>query len=400
MKLTLLLDLDGTLLTNEVDAFLPGYLQAWSEFIAPYIEPSRFTKALLDSTRFISDHPRPDCTLRELFDSVFFPSIGIDQAKFLPLEEQFYARIFPTLKKFTQTIPGVGDLVNQAFERGYQVVIATNPFFPMTAIEQRLDWAGLPLYQYPFTLVTGMEDFHFGKPHPAYFAEILAHLGWPDGSVIMVGDDLEKDIIPADQLGIPTYWVDNNGKAASDHLVMPHAHGNLNDLINWLDESDEGIFQPDFSTSAAILATLRSTPAVLSSVSRLLTPSQWTCHPQADEWCPSEIVCHLRDVDLEVNIPRLRKIILEDNPFLPGMDTDRWNEERQYHYQDGLEALQSFISARMSLLSLLAAVQPEGWQRTARHSIFGRTDLAELTSFIAGHDRMHIQQFLQDLKPT
>ena len=398
MRTTLLLDIDETLLHNRMDSFLPAYLQAWADFITPYTDPQRFVKAMLDGTRLIAEHERPECTLRDTFDSVFYSSIGYGRADFRPLEDQFYRQVFPTLKSICQPLPGAVDFVNASFERGYQIAIATNPFFPLTAIEQRLDWAGLPVDQYPFALIPSIESFHFAKPNTAFFAEAIANLGWPDGRVVMVGDDPKMDIQPADQFGLFTFWCANQNQDPPENLQMPHASGSLNDLLNWIDQFTDSNLQPDFSTPTALLATLRSTPAVLKTISTNFTDNQWTCHPQTGEWCAAEIICHLRDVDIEVNLPRLVKMLREDNPFIPGMDTDRWNEERQYHLQDGPEAMNSFMVGRMKLLSLLDSVQPEGWQRTARHSIFGRTDLSELVGIIAGHDRLHIQQFLANLK--
>jgi FMN phosphatase YigB (HAD superfamily) len=393
LKLTLLLDLDDTLLQNSMDTFVPGYMKAWGDFIAPVIDPQRFLRALLNGTRVVSTSGNPDCSLRDTFNSAFYPMIGMDQQEFQPYESQFYSQVFPTLKSLSQPAPGAVEFVDLALERGYQIAIATNPLFPLTAIEQRLEWAGLPIERYPFALIPSIEKFHYCKPSTAYFAELLANLGWPDGKVIMVGNDFEMDIQPADQFGLPTFWISTTTTEHEKYL-MPHAQGGFTDLIRWLDQPDEEHLQPDLSNPTALLATLRSTPAALDSISKTFDSQRWTFHPQPGEWCPAEIVCHLRDVDIEVNLPRMKKILAEDNPFLPGMDTDRWLEEREYHSQDGPLALQSFIAARMNLLFLLDTLQPQGWQRTARHSIFGRTDLTELVSFIAEHDRLHIHQLL------
>ena len=43
----------------------------------------------------------------------------------------------------------------------------------------------------------------------------------------------------------------------------------------------------------------------------------------------------------------------EINPFLPGVDTDRSAEERNYIQQDGRSALHRFIYDRIKLLNLL-----------------------------------------------
>ena len=110
------------------------------------------------------------------------------------------------------------------------------------------------------------------------------------------------------------------------------------------------------------------------------------------------MLCHLRDVDQEVNLPRLRKVLAETNPFLPGEDTDRWAEVRQYCFQDGIEALHKFIATRGELMSLLDSLTADDWQRPARHAIFGPTRLQELVSIIAAHDRVHMGQVYELLK--
>ena len=111
-----------------------------------------------------------------------------------------------------------------------------------------------------------------------------------------------------------------------------------------------------------------------------------------EEWCPVEIVCHLLDVDAEVNLPRIRKVLQEDNPFISGKDTDRWAEERAYICQDGPRSLEKFLATRIELLNLLTRISSEDWSRPARHAIFGPTQFGELISIIAGHDRLHVRQ--------
>jgi hypothetical protein len=103
---------------------------------------------------------------------------------------------------------------------------------------------------------------------------------------------------------------------------------------------------------------------------------------------------HLRDADSEVNLPRLKKILEETNPFLPGVDTDRWAEERDYLYQDGKQALQHFSVVRQRLLRILEQISPADWERTARHAIFGPTHLKELIAITAGHDQLHVRQMV------
>ncbi len=212
MALTLLLDLDNTLLGNEMDTFLPAYLQALSGHLSSYVDPDRMIAALLDGTRRMAGNQDPGCLLEEVFDDVFYPAIGIEKATIRPVIDSFYEQVFPSLQSLTQFRPKAVRLVDAALSRGYQIAIATNPLFPRSASLQRLAWAGFDPAKYPFKLVSTYEDFHFAKPNSAYYAEVLAALNWPDGPVLMVGDDLDRDIIPAHQLGLSTFWIRSPNK--------------------------------------------------------------------------------------------------------------------------------------------------------------------------------------------
>ena len=85
---------------------------------------------------------------------------------------------------------------------GYNVVIATNSIFPEIAIMQRMEWANLK--DINFSLVTTMENMHYAKPNVEYYIEILDKLNSKPEDSIMIGDDLEMDILPAQKLGIKT----------------------------------------------------------------------------------------------------------------------------------------------------------------------------------------------------
>lgn len=396
MSVTLLLDLDDTLLVNDINTFLPAYMDAFARHVSDFLEPNKFIQALLAGTQRMVANQIPHCTLREVFNDAFYSLVEVDQQEFEDLAYDFYERVFPTLEPLTQPIPAAVNLVEAAFERGYRIAITTNPLFPEIAIHQRLLWAGLSPAKYPFDLITAYETFHFSKPNPAYFAEALGRLGWLNGTVIVVGDDPIRDIAAAQKLGLQTYWVGSDSTEPPQQTEYDQA-GSLDQLLPWVDEILAEDLSPELETPPALLATLRATPAVVDSFCRSLTSVTWSNKPAPDEWCPTEIVCHLRDVEIELNLPRVEKILGETNPFLPAEDTDRWADDRQYICQNGDQALLDFSKARMQLVEQLDQLALEDWQRPARHSIFGRTQLREIVKIISGHDRLHIQQLHRDL---
>jgi FMN phosphatase YigB (HAD superfamily) len=398
MSLVLLLDLDDTCLGNSMDTFIPAYLQALGDHLADIISPEEMLPALLSSTQEMLENQRPDRSLKQVFDRAFYTKVGFDPQNFTDRFDSFYSEVFPRLKRLTQFRPEAVSMVKEAFRRGYSVGIATNPLFPLTAILQRLEWAGLSPGQYPFSLIPSYETSYFAKPNPAFFTETLSLLGWPEGPVVMVGDNIEHDIVPAQKLGIGTFWVTNGEQVIESEFDNSKGYGNLEDLLPWIDATPLEIHEPDFSQVEAMQAVLRATPAVLNSFARDLETVSWQEHPEPGEWNFTEIICHMRDVDTEVNTPRVNKVLEDDNPFLPGIDSDKWAEERLYYCQNGPQALQDFILSRMKLLEILDGLKSDDWQKPARHAIFGPTNLKELVSIIVGHDRLHVRQAKNSLE--
>lgn len=391
MSLTLLLDMDDTLLANDMEHFLPAYLHQLGAHLQGCVPQDQMIPALMAGTKAMVQKRLPEKTLETAFDEVFYPRTGQSKAQLSGRLEDFYSRVYPALKSVTRVKPEAVEFVDWAFAQAYSVVIATNPLFPRSAIEQRLDWAGLPLSKYPFRLVTSFEQFHFSKPNPAYYAEILGQLGWPEQTAVMIGNSLEDDIQPARALGLPAFHL--REEACTDGGDA----GGFGRLKDWLKQIETGaIVMPQ--TPQALRALLASTPAALETLAARLDRIQWNVRPRPQEWSLGEIFCHLRDVDVELNLPRLLRIQQEDSPFISAEATDVWAEERHYLLEDPGLALEKFIQARTKLLQAMDRLSPQDWSRPARHAIFGPTTLSELLSFSITHDQNHIRQGAKNIR--
>jgi len=333
---------------------------------------------------------RPDLTLEDVFSNHFYPALGLERAALQPEIERFYLEVFPSLKEYSTARPDAVRLVEAALAKGWQVAVATNPVFPRMAVAERLRWANLPLEKYPFAGVTSMETSHFTKAAPAYYLELLGSLGWPAGAALMAGDDAKLDVDSALRAGLPTFWVRPEGISLPELVDLPQ--GTMQELGAWLENVNPELLAPSLKNPEALIYSLQSTPAVLHSLIRALEPAAWTTRAQPEEWALVEIIGHLRDLDADVNIPRVQTLMSENGAFIAGQDTDPWAKERQYIKQDGPGAFRDFVNSRMKLIGILKSLSREGWGRRARHTIFGPTGLQELVGFMAEHDRTHIQQ--------
>jgi HAD superfamily hydrolase (TIGR01549 family) len=241
MLKAILFDLDDTLIGNSMETFVPAYFQALTRYMAKLIPPERLVSELLRCTRAMEANDGTGPTNEERFAAAFFPALGHDPEELKPVFERFYAEEFQKLRGLTRTLPEARPLVEWAFERGLQVAIATNPLFPRSPIEQRLAWAGVPVTEFDYALVTSYENMHATKAHPAYYREILARLGRQPGECLMVGDDWKRDIAPAGSVGIPGYWITTSSDTPpalppgrGDKRGVLVGRGTLADLWDWI----------------------------------------------------------------------------------------------------------------------------------------------------------------------
>lgn len=228
--LALLLDLDDTLLINDMSVFMEPYFRALAQRMSPLIPMETFVPALLKGTHAMQANDGTDGTNAEVFEQVFFGQVDADPEAVLPAFEAFYRNEFQTLATLTEPDPVASDLVAEARSQGLQVAITTQPLFPLIAIEARLAWAGVGTDRYAYDMVTSYETMRACKPHPAFFSRVLAELGREPHECLMVGDSISSDM-PAAKLGIKTFWID---RARGGSYDGADGRGSLSDLYHLL----------------------------------------------------------------------------------------------------------------------------------------------------------------------
>jgi FMN phosphatase YigB (HAD superfamily) len=227
----LLLDLDDTLIDNPMDSFIPAYFAALEAWVDGVVVPARFIAELKSATRAMAANDGAGPTNEEVFAAAFYPGLGVPRAELEPLLDRFYREAFPGLAPLTAPRPAAPRILEWALARGLQVVIATNPLFPRSAIEQRMAWGGIGVDRFRYDLVTSYENCRATKSHPAYYREILAALGRRADECLMVGDRWDWDVACADAAGIPSYWIAAPAAAAPAAGVEPVGRGSLDDFL-------------------------------------------------------------------------------------------------------------------------------------------------------------------------
>lgn len=224
---TVLFDLDGTLLDVDVEGFFPDYFARLAAFVAPYIPPQDFTPRLMRSTTAMIENTDPARSNQEVFMTGFFAGVATPKDALMKVFDAFYRAEFPALRRHARPVPGAREVVRTVIASGRQAVVATAPVFPPVAIEERLRWAGLD--DLPFALVTTYENMHFCKPQPGYYREIASHLGRRPEECLMVGNDVEEDLVAKD-VGMLTFLAGPNIIHRGRRPCEPDFRGTLAEL--------------------------------------------------------------------------------------------------------------------------------------------------------------------------
>ena len=141
-----LLDLDDTLLRNDMAGFLPTYLRSLGEALADLVDPGRLAAEVMAGTRDMLVNQDPRRTLADCFAARFYPALGWNEPDMRPRLQDYYSRVFPQLQTLTAPMPGAVELVEALQQAGLELAIATNPLFPRLAVEHRLYPRALALF--------------------------------------------------------------------------------------------------------------------------------------------------------------------------------------------------------------------------------------------------------------
>jgi len=115
-----------------------------------------------------------------------------------------------------------------------------------------------------------------------------------------------------------------------------------------------------------------------------------------------EHLWHVGDLEREGFGERIRKLLTEENPWLPDFDGERIAREREYLKLPLAPALAAFAAARDETVRLLRSVTGDQWARAGRQEGVGIVTLADLPRRILDHDRAHLNEIadlLADLVP-
>lgn len=109
------------------------------------------------------------------------------------------------------------------------------------------------------------------------------------------------------------------------------------------------------------------------------------------KWSILEVAAHLADSELVYGY-RMRLILAEDTPAIPGYDQDAWASKLRYNEADLDLLLDQLAAQRTANLALLRSLSEEEWERTGLHSERGVESVRQIARLLAAHDLVHLRQ--------
>lgn len=228
-----LFDLDGTLLPMDQDEFVKAYFGLLAKKLAPYgYETEKLIPAIWKGTGAMVNNDGKKSN-EEVFWEAFSAIFGEKVKEDLPLFDEFYRNEFVGAKAACGFTSKAAEVIKLLKEKDIRVVLATNPIFPAVATENRMGWAGLSPEDFEF--YTTYESCRFCKPNPKYYEDIVEKLGVDAKKCLMVGNDVEEDMI-AETLGMKVFLLTDCliNKESADISAYPH--GDFEELIKFLQD--------------------------------------------------------------------------------------------------------------------------------------------------------------------
>ena len=195
-----LFDLDGTLLPMDQDKFLELYMISLYKYFPDEYKDIYEMIEIIKKGIYLMVTNNGETTNEKVFYNYFKSVKGERTDDLLSKYMEYYASDFVAAKASTSLNPLSNLIIKTLKEKGYNIILATNPLFPRIATLNRIKWAGLDPND--FTYITTYENSSYCKPNLKYYEEIISKLNLKKEECIMIGNDTSEDYIIT-ELDIP-----------------------------------------------------------------------------------------------------------------------------------------------------------------------------------------------------
>jgi HAD superfamily hydrolase (TIGR01549 family) len=216
MTKAILFDLDNTLILFDEVKFFKAYIKKVAPIMSDIVSPHTLWRLVLNATKAVL-HNNGKLTNQEVFFHTFTQGLEDKTEEIWNRFQQFYENEFDHLKALITVNKGVAEIFSILSQKKIKIVIASNPFWPCSAMEKRMSWAGLNKEQ--VHLITHLENMHFCKPRLEYYQEICNKIKTNPEDCLMVGDDPVNDMI-AGKTGMKTFLITDSRRFSNTLRII------------------------------------------------------------------------------------------------------------------------------------------------------------------------------------
>lgn len=236
MRKVILFDLDGSLLPQDQELFTKAYFKEIAKKMSTYGYDSNkiISDIWLGTKNMIKNDGKR--TNEEVFWDTFYSIYGEKAIDDRPKFDSFYENEFDNVKKYLGFDNSCSEIIQKLKNDEFTLILATNPLFPMIAQVKRLNWSGVD--EKYFSYITSYENSSFCKPNLMYYKEILSKNEIDASNCIMVGNDVDEDMI-CEELGMEVFLLTNCLLNKNNKDISKYSKGTLLDFYNNLSKKNK-----------------------------------------------------------------------------------------------------------------------------------------------------------------
>lgn len=137
-----------------------------------------------------------------------------------------------------------------------------------------------------------------------------------------------------------------------------------------------------------LIHDLEATPRAIAEL--MSEVRDWDRRDDPERFSAREMVAHLADWE-PIWQERIKRILMEENPFLPSVDEGEMAKSNRYECLDGKDCLRRYVEGRVATVELLRSASDEAWRRPAHREFVGDVDLFQLAVMMSGPRRLSSQ---------
>ncbi len=123
------------------------------------------------------------------------------------------------------TFPDVEETLKQ-LKKEYRLAMLTNGAPDLQ--REKVAKSGVESY---FEIIVVSGEVGVGKPNPKIFWEVLNQLNISPEQAVMVGDNMSRDILGANEVGITSVWINHEGSTDMENVEPDYEISRLSELL-------------------------------------------------------------------------------------------------------------------------------------------------------------------------